>query len=361
MAYADPARRRSSDDELPEVDLTPVLIRCREWREHIRQPIPVLLKNIAAITGQLSLDVLSDALMPLFKKGRILLLVDGLDEIQNDADRSTFVDHLETFLSDYSNIRLVVTSREAGFNLVAPSIARFCSRWRVWLQYAPMQWPRKSFLAVTFAKLLEFQKPLAYWRTKIGKLQLEAALRSVDDEEITRALLTLVTMCWGSGEGSDVVAELLSKEDFFEHHLFSDRRGVWDSAAWGWALSRRYLDNPEPRIPVLERLLSLWLGGEDKWDVTPYALAHGAKGLKSRRAWQPVLTDEQKDFVRQATKRKGTSDPDEVYVPLAALIVAFYSQDIWPDAQLRKKLIGLEEMDFAPDIDHKFMLDQLDP
>src|SRR5438105_15715268 len=74
---------------------------------------------------------LSDALLPLFKKGKILLLVDGLDEIHDDARRSTFVEHLEAFLEEYKLTRLIVTSREAGFSLVAPCLARFCARWRV--------------------------------------------------------------------------------------------------------------------------------------------------------------------------------------------------------------------------------------
>ncbi|MHB8271932.1 SIR2 family protein [Bradyrhizobium sp.] len=131
VAYADAARRESSDDELPALDLTPVLIRCREWREHIRRPILVLLKNIDSITGQASLVSLGDALVPLLKTGRVLLLIDGLDEIHNDADRSIFVNHLESFLEEYKQVRLVVTSREAGFSLVAPFLARFCVRWRV--------------------------------------------------------------------------------------------------------------------------------------------------------------------------------------------------------------------------------------
>jgi SIR2-like domain/NACHT domain len=131
VAYADSARRKASVDALPDVDLTPVLIRCREWREHIHRPILTLLKNIPEITGQAPLEGLAAALVPLFKQGRILLLVDGLDEIHDDALRSTFVEHLESFLRDNKLTRLVVTSREAGFSLVAPSLARFCERWKM--------------------------------------------------------------------------------------------------------------------------------------------------------------------------------------------------------------------------------------
>lgn len=131
VAYADPYRQQASEDQLPKLDLLPVLIRCREWREHIQLPILTLLRNIADITGQIALKGLDSALIPLFKKGRVLLLVDGLDEIHDDASRSIFVDHLEAFLDEYKNTRLIVTSREAGFNLVAPCLSRFCERWNV--------------------------------------------------------------------------------------------------------------------------------------------------------------------------------------------------------------------------------------
>ena len=131
VAYADTQRLQSTEDSLPDLRLTPILIRCREWREHIRKPILTLLQSVPDITGQSGLVGLRDALLPKLRDGGALLLIDGLDEIHVDADRATFVEHLESFLEDFPFVRLVVTSREAGFSLVAPSISRFCDRWRV--------------------------------------------------------------------------------------------------------------------------------------------------------------------------------------------------------------------------------------
>lgn len=131
VAYADPERRKTSSDQLPDLPLMPLIIRCRDWREYIRQPIQTLLKNIVDITGQANLVGFSSAITPLLERGEVLLLIDGLDEIHNDSDRSTFVDNLESFLDEYKLIRIVITSREAGFNLVAPSLSRFCERWRI--------------------------------------------------------------------------------------------------------------------------------------------------------------------------------------------------------------------------------------
>lgn len=157
VAYADPERRESSSDALPNLKLIPVLIRCREWREHIHRPILTLLRNLPDITGHTSLAGLVDVLIPLLKRGRVLLLIDGLDEIHDDAVRTIFVEHLERFLADYPKIRLVVTSREAGFNLVAPVLARFCDRWRV----APLEEPAITALCDHWHSLMSGESPEA--------------------------------------------------------------------------------------------------------------------------------------------------------------------------------------------------------
>jgi len=131
VAYADPPRRAGAEDGLPSEDLFPILIRCREWRDEIRRPIPILLAAMADATGQPGLKGLDEALVPLLENGTVLLMIDGLDEIHDDADRSTFVENLENFLEQYPKVRLLVTSREAGFALVAPSFSRFCARFRI--------------------------------------------------------------------------------------------------------------------------------------------------------------------------------------------------------------------------------------
>ena len=131
VAYAHPARLALSNDNLPPLDLLPVMIRCREWKDEIRKPIPTLIKSMAAITGENNLEGLSEALIKPLKSGNVILLVDGLDEIHSDADRSIFVVNLEKFLLTYPKISLLVTSREAGFDLVAPCLVRFCEKLKI--------------------------------------------------------------------------------------------------------------------------------------------------------------------------------------------------------------------------------------
>lgn len=190
VAYADATRRQASVDGLPDLDLMPVLIRCREWREHIHRPIPTLLRKMPDITGQPSLAELPDALEPLFKKGRALLLVDGLDEIHDDALRTTFVDHLESFLDDHKLIRVVVTSREAGFSLVAPTLARFCGRWRL----APLAPDAISALCEHWHRLMIGDSPAskAEAESVAESLLRNASLRRLAENPLLLTMLLVV-------------------------------------------------------------------------------------------------------------------------------------------------------------------------
>jgi hypothetical protein len=190
VAYADPMRRNASTDELPDLQLLPVLIRCREWRDHIQLPILTLLKNIGDITGQPELTGLSAALVPLLKKGQVLLLVDGLDEIHNNADRTTFVDHLESFLDQYKQTRIVVTSREAGFNLVAPTLSRFCERWRL----APLAADAIELLCGHWHLLMAGDTPTAIAEGKevAGTLIRNGSLRRLAENPLLLTMLLVV-------------------------------------------------------------------------------------------------------------------------------------------------------------------------
>ena len=190
VAYADPQRRKIASDLLPKRDLFPVLIRCREWRDHIRSPIPTLLKSLPDITGQANLAGFADALIPLLKKGRVLLLVDGLDEIHNNADRTTFVEHLESFLEEYESIRLVVTSREAGFSLVAPCLTRFCEKFRV----APLDAQAITMLCHHWHLLMTGDSPksLAEGRALAECMLNTTALRRLAENPLLLTMLLVV-------------------------------------------------------------------------------------------------------------------------------------------------------------------------
>lgn len=150
VAYASPSRRANSEDKLPDIETVPILIRCREWRDYIQLPILTLFKRFGDITGQPSLSKFSTAIAPKLRSGNVLLLIDGLDEIHDNAHREIFVDNLQKFLTEFPKIRIVVTSREAGFNLVAAKIAGFCTQWRV----APLNEEAIRTLSLYWHKLM---------------------------------------------------------------------------------------------------------------------------------------------------------------------------------------------------------------
>jgi len=153
-------------------------------------PIVTLLKSLPDITGQPMLAGLSDALLPLFKKGKILLLVDGLDEIHDDARRSTFVEHLEAFLEEYKLTRLIVTSREAGFSLVAPCLARFCARWRV----APLEEDAITALCSHWHRLMGGDSPQAQAESRefAHNLLRNESLRRLAENPLLLTMLLVV-------------------------------------------------------------------------------------------------------------------------------------------------------------------------
>ncbi len=135
----------------------PVLIRCREWRDYITLPIATMLRKLPDISGQSVLEGVGTALISQFSKGNVLLLVDGLDEIHDDGERTIFAENLRNFIDQYPKTKLVITSREAGFSLVAPFLASYCEQWRV----APLNPQTIKILCNYWHQLMVGQSPEA--------------------------------------------------------------------------------------------------------------------------------------------------------------------------------------------------------
>ncbi|MGZ5030717.1 MAG: NACHT domain-containing protein, partial [Methylobacter sp.] len=128
VAYADPDRRGQAADDLPQRDWLPLFFRCRELRGLARNSFADL---IAALSEREHVRQHSaafrSAVDAALAEGRILLLVDGLDEIADSGDRAAFVCTLRSALQAYPGTAFVVTSREAGFRHVAAHLAPVCT------------------------------------------------------------------------------------------------------------------------------------------------------------------------------------------------------------------------------------------
>ena len=127
VVYADPSRRAQVDDALPPRKWLPLFMRCRELGRLARGSFADLMQALSQREG---IRQHADAFLKLVDgallEGRVLLLVDGLDEISDPGDRGAFVSTLRATLLAYPAVAIVVTSREAGFRHVASQIGAIC-------------------------------------------------------------------------------------------------------------------------------------------------------------------------------------------------------------------------------------------
>lgn len=132
LAYAYPDRRKKVDDKLPDRNWFPIYIRCRDLGGNATKSISEIMGTLAdrAEIGKYAAafrGLIEDAL----QKGRVLLLIDGLDEISIESNRIRFVSQLRTFVATYPTLHLVVTSRETGFRVVAGTLAGYCGQYSI--------------------------------------------------------------------------------------------------------------------------------------------------------------------------------------------------------------------------------------
>jgi NACHT domain/Restriction endonuclease len=127
VAYATSVSSQGIKDDLPNKSWLPIFIRCRTLGAAARSPLREIIDELPRKgefpeVAQAFADLTSTAL----REGKVLLLVDGLDEISSEGDRLAFVRQLRTFLGTYPTVALVLTSRERGFRVVAGAMSSIC-------------------------------------------------------------------------------------------------------------------------------------------------------------------------------------------------------------------------------------------
>jgi hypothetical protein len=128
VAYASDEHRGKIADDLPDTGWLPLFIRCRTLGPDATESIREILSRIPE-RGEFpeSREAFDDLVTSSLRTGKVLLLIDGLDEIANPKDRMRFVLQLRTFVATYPNVALVLTSRKAGFRAVGGAVSNICN------------------------------------------------------------------------------------------------------------------------------------------------------------------------------------------------------------------------------------------
>ncbi len=97
-----------------DADYLPVVVRIRDW---ILQPNMGLLEYLRSnAEANLSCKELPTGFFEHWlERGRALILLDGLDEVVDEAQRRKVAEQIETFLHQYQDNPAVITSRPAGY------------------------------------------------------------------------------------------------------------------------------------------------------------------------------------------------------------------------------------------------------
>jgi HEAT repeat protein len=98
----------------PDADLLPVVVRIRDW---ILQPNMSLLEYLKsnAETNLCIKELPAGFFEHWLERGKALILLDGLDEVVEEAQRRKVAEQIETFLHRYQDNPTIITSRPAGY------------------------------------------------------------------------------------------------------------------------------------------------------------------------------------------------------------------------------------------------------
>ena len=120
VVLAEPDSIETSEENtiaaLHSQDYLPILIRIRDWARNLDRSLPEYLRYFAENT--LHTQTLPEGFFKRWlEAGRALILLDGLDEVTQEAQRYEVVRRIENFLGRYpeNGNRAIVTSRPAGY------------------------------------------------------------------------------------------------------------------------------------------------------------------------------------------------------------------------------------------------------
>lgn len=109
----------AADEGIPQRELFPVWIRCRDIPIGSRPSVWNTIENVARLgewmPGDSAVEDFNRLVSYHIEKGTALLLIDGLDEIGSDADRQHFIEQIRIFVASQPSVSMIVTTRITGF------------------------------------------------------------------------------------------------------------------------------------------------------------------------------------------------------------------------------------------------------
>ncbi|MEM9447834.1 MAG: HEAT repeat domain-containing protein [Cyanobacteria bacterium P01_E01_bin.6] len=97
----------------PNIDWIPLLIRIREWEKGSQSTV---LEYATQFCKRYSVDDLHSGFFEYWlDRGQVIILLDGLDEVADEAKRQDIAQRIESFLERYQSNPAVITSRPSGY------------------------------------------------------------------------------------------------------------------------------------------------------------------------------------------------------------------------------------------------------
>lgn len=112
---------------LPDQDWLPIVIRCRDLDKSSKTGIieDILCETFRKVQiSEYESHILTAVMWELLAEGEAILLVDGLDEINNIIDRTRFCKQIERFQVAFPKAPIIVTSRTVGYREMRCRIGR---------------------------------------------------------------------------------------------------------------------------------------------------------------------------------------------------------------------------------------------
>lgn len=106
--------------------LLPVVVRAADFADQlIRQPNQTLAEFISTSMSESGGDVLRRAVSERLAQGSAIIIIEGIDEVPEHADRIRVVRAADKFIRDFDQNRFLITSRPSGYIRLSGATAHF--------------------------------------------------------------------------------------------------------------------------------------------------------------------------------------------------------------------------------------------